>query len=162
MDDDALDFALAVWREEGEWNVAPVPPRSADSLESFMHALRQLPGEGGVLGFVSVADEFFLALRVQGDHLRLLLSDLNAAYDWPLAEQAAERLGIDVPVDEEELDEIEPAGDLTLLVDFGLEAAELDQLCSDPELFPDEQVGSIAARLGFGEKLESALETRNR
>ena len=161
MDDDALDFAIAAFREDGRWVVSPMPPRTADSLESLVHALRQQPGEGGTLGFVSVADEFFLAVRVGPDEVRLLLSDLGAAYDWPLAEQAADTLGIELPEDDEELDEPEPAGDLTLVADFGLDAAELDLLCSDAELFPDEQIGSIAARLGFADQLEVALESRS-
>lgn len=159
MDDDALDFAVAAFREDGRWVVAPLPPRAADTLTSFVHALRQLPGEGGTVGFTSVADEFFIALRVGPDDVRLLLSDLGAAYDWPLAEQAADLLGIELPDDVEELDDPEPAGDLTLLADFGLDAAELDILCSDPELFPDEQLASIAARLGFADQLQAALES---
>jgi len=159
MDDDALDFALCVWREDGRWQVESLPPRAADALTTFIHAVRQQPGEGGTLGFVSIADEFFVVVRVNGDHVRLLLSDLNAAYDWPLAEEAADTLGIEVPEDDEELDEVQPAGDLTLLADFGMDAAELDILCSDPELYPDEQLASIAARLGFAEQLESTLQS---
>jgi putative tRNA adenosine deaminase-associated protein len=159
VDDDALDFAIAAWREDGRWLLDALPPRATESLAALVSALRQQPGEGGSLAFVSVADEFFLVLRVGPDEVRLLLSDLNAAYDWPLADEAADLLGIELPDDDEELDDPEPAGDLTLLADFGLDAAELDVVCSDPELFPDEQVGSIAARLGFAEQLETALES---
>lgn len=158
MDDDALDFALVAGREDGRWVVSQLPPRAADSLDGLLAVLRQQPGEGGTFGFVSVADEFFLALRVQADDVRLLLSDLNAAYDWPLAEQAAERMGIELPEDEEELDEPEPAGDLGLFADFGMDAAEVDILCADPELFPDEQVASITTRMGFGDQFRTAVD----
>ncbi|MEZ5116118.1 MAG: tRNA adenosine deaminase-associated protein [Candidatus Nanopelagicales bacterium] len=157
MNDEALDFALAAWREEGRWSVSSMPPRVAEGLDTLVKALRQLPGEGGSLGFVSVADEFLLVIRVAGESVRLVLSDLNAAYDWPLAEQAADLLGIELPDDEDELDEPEPAGDVTLLADLGMDAAELDVLCSDPELFPDEQLASIASRLGFATEVERAL-----
>ncbi|TAK68177.1 MAG: hypothetical protein EPO13_11510 [Actinomycetota bacterium] len=157
MDDDTVDFALAVWREDGSWVVSPLPARALSGLDEILRSLRQLPADDGALGLVAVADEFFLMIRVNGEHVRLLLSDLNAAYDWALADEVAERLGIDVPDDEEELAEIEPAGDLTLLADLGMEAAELGLLCSDPELYPDEQVSSIAARLGFAEPLAHAL-----
>jgi putative tRNA adenosine deaminase-associated protein len=159
MDEGALDFALCVWREDGRWQVSSLPPRAADSLDTFVHAVRQQPGEGGTLGLVSVADEFFVVVRVNGDAVRYLLSDLNAAYDWPLADEVADALGIEVPEDDEELDEVQPAGDLTLLADFGMDAAELDVLCSDPELYPDEQLGSVAARLGFADQLESTLQS---
>ena len=56
------------------------------------------------------------------------------------------------------LDDIEPAGDLTLLADFGLSPADIDLLCGDPELYPDEQIGSIAARIGFAQELTSLLD----
>ncbi len=69
-------------------------------------------------GFVSVADEFFVSLRIQGAKIRVLLSDVTAALDWPIADEAAEMLGVDID-DLEEIDDIEPAGDLTLLADFG-------------------------------------------
>ena len=35
---------------------------------------------------------------------------------------------------------------------------EIASLCSDAELFPDEMLGSIAARLGFGEDFERAID----
>ena len=54
--------------------------------------------------------------------------------------------------------DIEPAGDLTLLSDLGLAAQDVDLLCSDPELYPDEQIGSIAARVGFGREPSAVLD----
>ena len=38
-----------------------------------------------------------------------------------------------------------------MLADLGLPGMELEALCDDAELFPDEQIDAIAARLGFGE-----------
>ena len=101
MDDDAVDFAVAAWREEGLWQVVTLPPRAADTLESLLGALRAQPGEGGVLGLVSVAEEFFVLTRVLGDEVRLLLSDLYAAEDWPLGLDALDRLGVPSPEDDE-------------------------------------------------------------
>ena len=35
---------------------------------------------------------------------------------------------------------------------------ELETLCDDEELFPDEQLEAIAARLGFGEEFSELLD----
>ena len=113
MDEDEIDFAVAAWREEGRWSVASLPPRALDSLDNFISALRQLTGEGGSIGFIAVEEEFFIAVRIMPDSsAKVLLSDLNAAYEWSLAEEAAQLLEADLPEDEEELDEVEPVGDL--------------------------------------------------
>lgn len=163
MDDDAIDFAIAAWREDGRWSVEALPPRATESLEQVVAALRQLGGEGGALGFVSVAEEFFVAVRAVPDGTtRLLLSDLNAAYDWPLAQEAADALGIEVPEDEEELDVVEPAGDPGFAADLGLHVADVELLCEDADLYPDEQVASLAARLGFGDQFAAVVDSRTR
>lgn len=156
MDDDAIDFALAVWREDGLWHVEPLPPRAAGSLENLTHALRQLPAEGGALGLVSVAEEFFVVLRILGAQTRLLLSDVTAARDWSLADEVLEQLGIPVP---DEDDEILLAGDLKLFDDLGVGPQDLDLMCADVELYPDEVLSSIAARAGFGDQFDAALES---
>lgn len=159
MDEDDLDFAIAAWREEGRWSVAPLPPRAATSLAAFAAALRQLTGEGGALGFIGIDEEFFVAVRATPDGVtRVALSDLNAAYEWSLAEEAAELLEIEVPEDEEELDELEPVGDLTLFADLGVPLDEMELILGDPDLYPDEQVTAIATRIGFAEQLAATLE----
>ncbi len=153
----ATDFAVAAYREEGQWVVESLPPRVADSLDSLVLSLRQQPAEGGSVGMVSVADDFFVAVRVVGDDEEILLSDVTAAHDWPLAQEVLERLELPMP-EGDELEEIQPAGDLTIFEDLGLPPREIASLCSDAELFPDEMLGSIAARLGFGEDFERAID----
>jgi len=72
-----------------------------------------------------------------------------------------------VPVpDEQELDEILqdedtalPAGDLSIFADLGLDEMELGILSGDVDLLPDEVLSSIAARLGFSEPFERAIES---
>lgn len=156
MDDAAVDFALAAWREEGAWEVELLPPRAADSLEALIHALRQLPGDSGSLGFVSVAEEFFVAVRIHGTDVRLMLSDVTAAHDWDLAREVADRIGVAIPGDDD-LDEVVAAGDLRIFADLGFTADELDMLCANVELYPDQVIGSVAARIGFGDQYEAAL-----
>jgi putative tRNA adenosine deaminase-associated protein len=156
MDEAGVDFAFIAWRDEGRWSLSKVPADVADSLPDVVARARRHQGEAGSLAFVSVADEFFVCLRVQGARTRLLLSDVTALLDWPLAEEAGQILGLDAD-EVEDIDDVEPAGDLTLLQDLGVPPAEIDALCSDPELYPDEQIAALAARIGFGEELDSQL-----
>ena len=157
MDDAAVDFAVAAWREDGMWQVELLPPRTGETLESLLNALRAQPGEGGVLGLVSVAEEFFLLVRVLGDEVRILLSDVYAAEEWPLGLDALDRLGIPSPEDDES-EEPQPAGDLRIVEDFGVGPVEVELLLDDEEMWPDEQLATIAARVGFGEQFDAALE----
>jgi len=156
VDDAAVDFAVAAWREDGLWQAELLPPRTGETLESLVNALRAQPGEGGVLGLVSVAEEFFLLVRVLGEEVRLLLSDVYAAEEWPLGLDALDRLGIPSPEDDES-EEPQPAGDLRIVEDFGVGPVEIELLLDDEEMWPDEQLATIAARLGFGEQFDAAL-----
>jgi putative tRNA adenosine deaminase-associated protein len=154
--DSAADFAVAVSREEDRWQVTSLPPRVADGLHSLLAALRQQWGEGGVIGLVSVAEDFFVAARMTAADVRLLLSDVTAATEWPLAREVLEQLQLAVPEDEEQ---VQPAGDLAIFADIGMDAMELGALCDDLDLYPDEILSGIAARLGFGEQFERAVDT---
>jgi len=157
VDDAAVDFAVAAWREEGLWQVVLLPPGTGETLEGLVNALRAQPGEGGVLGLVSVAEEFFLLVRVLGEEVRLLLSDVYAAEEWPLGLDALDRLGIPSPEDDESEDP-QPAGDLRVVDDFGVSPVDLEFLLDDDEMWPDEQLATIATRIGFGEQFDAALE----
>lgn len=157
MDDDAVDFAVAAWREDGVWQVVLLPPRAGDSLDALVAALRAQPGEGGVLGLVSVAEEIFLLVRVLGEDVRLLVSDVYAAEEWPLGLDVLDRLGVPSP-DDDEGEEPQPAGDLRIVDDFGVGPVELELLLDDEEMWPDEQLATIASRIGFGEQFDAALE----
>jgi len=157
-DESEADFAVAVFRDEGRWEVVSLPPRAAVSLDTIVHALRQQPGEGGTIGFVSIGDDFFIALRVAGEDVRLLISDATAAEDWKLAADVLEALGEPIP---EEADDGGPAGDLSIFSDLGFDALELEAICDDVELYPDEMLGSIAGRLGFAESFEDAVDAAN-
>jgi putative tRNA adenosine deaminase-associated protein len=157
VDDAAVDFAVAAWREDGLWQVVLLPPGTGETLEGLVNALRAQPGEGGVLGLVSVAEEFFLLVRVLGEEVRLLLSDVYAAEEWPLGLDALDRLGIPSPEDDENEDP-QPAGDLRVVDDFGVSPVDLEFLLDDDEMWPDEQLATIATRIGFGEQFDAALE----
>jgi putative tRNA adenosine deaminase-associated protein len=155
VDDSAVDFAVAAWREDNLWQLVTLPPRATESLDALVDALRAQPGENGVLGFLSVAEEFFIIVRVRGEEVRVLLSDVFAAEDWPLGVDALDRLGIPEDVEGEDA---EPAGDLRIVDDLGVGPEEIELLLDDPEMWPDEVLASIAARIGFGEQFDLALE----
>lgn len=151
------DFAVVCFREEGRWEIGLLPERATSNLEAFVAAVRQQPGEGGALGFVDVADDFFVAARVVGDGVRLLLSDVTAADEWPLAREVLERLGLPEPSDDD-FDDIVPVGDLSMFADIGLPEMELSLLLSDIDAYADEMLISIARRLGFGAELERLVD----
>ena len=155
--DAGRDFAVVCYREEGRWEIGLLPDRASSNLEAFVAAVRQQPGEGGALGFVDVADDFFVAARVSGDGVRLLLSDVTAADEWPLAREVLERLGLPEPNDDD-FDDIVPAGDLSLFNDLGLPEMELTLILSDIDAYADEMLFAIARRLGFGDEFERLVD----
>ncbi len=153
-----VDIAVAAYREEGRWVVVPLPARTVVTAEGFVAALRQLPGEGGVFGIVSVEDDFFILAHTVRDGVRLIISDASAVLEWSLAREAAELIGLNwEDIDD---DDFEPAGDDSLCVDFGLDAVELVMICQDGELYPEDQIRSIAKRMGFANELKAALRSR--
>ncbi len=159
MDDAAaeIDFAVAASREEGIWTLSALPPRAATDLDALVRVLAQLPSEVGTIGMVSVEEEFFLIARVTAGQVRLLLSDVGAATESLLARAVLDRLELPPPDDDD--DQIQPAGDLGILADLGLVAMELGAICDDVDLYPDELLGDIARRLGFGRAFDEMLDT---
>jgi putative tRNA adenosine deaminase-associated protein len=152
-----IDFAIAAYRDDGEWTVSTLPARTAADLEALIHTLAQLPSEVGTIGMVSVEEDFFLLARVSGSHARLLLSDVGAATESPLAMSVIDRLELPPPDDDD--DQVQPAGDLGILADLGVSAMDLGAMCDDPELYPDELLGDIAERLGFGHDFDELVDS---
>jgi putative tRNA adenosine deaminase-associated protein len=156
-DTGATDFAVIVYREEDAWEAEILPVALTEDLAGFIQALRQQPSIGGTIGLAAVGEDFFVALRVRGRSLSVFLSDVTAAVDWPLARQVLDHLDIPVP-DDEELDQVLPAGDLSIFTDLGVDEMELGALSGDLDLFPDEVLASLAARMGFGPSMDRALD----
>jgi putative tRNA adenosine deaminase-associated protein len=150
------DFAIAAWREDGQWRVDTLPANVSDDLDQLVLNLNAQPSDSGVLGFLCIAEEFFIAARVHGNSVRYLLSDVLAATEFPIASDVLQRLDLPLP---EEDDESQPAGELSMFSDLGLESMEVAVICDDLELFPDEQLEDIASRLGFGEQFNALVES---
>ena len=151
---DGVDFALAAFRDDGEWLLQEIASPAYYSVDSLSHALRRLPGDAGAVGMVAVDEDFFVLVRVEGSSTRVLLSDVTAAEEWELARSALDVLGLP-PLDDE--DEPAPAGDLELLGDLGMHAVDLAVLLDDVDLYPDEMLSEVARRLGFGELFDDVV-----
>jgi putative tRNA adenosine deaminase-associated protein len=151
---EGVDFAVVAYREEGVWQVEEIPDERIGDVDSLAAELRRWPGDGGSLGMVSVDEDFFLLIRVAGASTKVLLSDVTAAADWPIARSALEFLDIPLPDDE---DDQEPAGDLSVLADLGISAMDMGAMVDDYELYPDEMLGDIAAKVGFGAQYDEAI-----
>lgn len=151
------DFAVVVYREEDAWQAELLPAALTGNLDGLIQVLRQQPGIGGTIGLVAVGDDFFVAVRVIGSQVSVFLSDITASLDWPLARQVLDHLDLPVPLDED-LDQVLPAGDMSIFADLGVDEMELGALSGDLDLYPDEVLSSLARRIGFGPALERALD----
>ena len=153
-----VDLAVVAYRDEGDWNVAELPPRSLaelpdrslDSVEDIARELRRYPGETGALALISVAEDFVLFVRAQGSVTRVLLSDATAATDWTLARSAVDHIGVHVDDDDEQA----PAGDLAIVADMGMSAQDMGALLDDYDLYPEGILSDVADNVGFGEKFD--------
>ncbi|MDQ6850189.1 MAG: tRNA adenosine deaminase-associated protein [Actinomycetota bacterium] len=151
-------FAVAAFRDAGLWRAEPLPPSVLGDLASLLQALRSQPPEGGPFVIACVDDEFFLIARQDGGRISLLLSDLTASVEYPLAEQVMARLGEDPP-DDDELDEVWPVGDLDLFTDLDLAEDEMEQILDDVDAYPDEILDAIVEHIGLAEAYARATET---
>lgn len=158
------DFAIIVFREDDRWDADVLPVAVTGDLAGLIRALRQQPSMAGTIGLAGIDDYFFVAVRVIGSQVSVLLSDIGAALDYPLAEQVLDHLEIPVP-DEEDIDQVLPVGDLSIFADLGLDEMELAAICSrldldadDPPDSVEDAMESIAARLGFLHAMERALD----
>jgi putative tRNA adenosine deaminase-associated protein len=151
----AIDVAVAVYRDEGTWNLAELPLHALDDVDAIAHELRRYPGENGALALLAIDEDFVILVRAQGTLVRVLLSDATAAPDWSLARSAVDHLGVHVEIDEEEQ---APAGSLDILADLGMSAADMGELLDDLDLEPEEVLAEIADAVGFGDEFDEYLE----
>lgn len=154
MPSDDVDFAVAAVRDGGRWQVSRLDDAVGEDVDEFLDALEALRSEVGVIGFVSINDEFFVAARTTESEALLLLSDVTTVTDWPLASGVADVLDVPDPDDDEEP---QPAGHMDLFSDLGMPARELAALCDDFELYPEDVLSDIADRLGFGADFKALI-----
>ena len=148
------DFAIEAWHEDGRWSVSSLP--DPDDLTHIIDRLKKQQTNGGAVALIAIDDEFFLAVRVLGSHVKYFISDVTCALDYEVAAEFLDIAELDQP---EEDDEPLPTGDLDIFSDLGMQSMELSTLCDDADLFPDEQIEAIANRLGFSDQLSELLES---
>ena len=154
VSDVTQDFAIEAWHEDGRWSIASLP--DPDDLTHIIDRLKKQQTNGGAVALIAIDDEFFLAIRVLGTHVKFFISDITCAIDYEVAAEFLDLADLDQP---EEEDEPLPAGDLDIFADLGLQSMELSTICDDADLFPDEQIEAIANRLGFSDQLTELLES---
>ena len=148
-----VDFAVAAWHESDTWNLELLS--DPYNLGSIINELRSHQTNGGALGLIAIDEEFFILIRVLGSQISLFISDVTCALDYEVANEFLELADLPSPeFDDEPL----PGGHMDIISDLGMGHMELETLCDDSELFPDEQLEAIAKRLGFSDQFVELLE----
>ena len=73
------DFAIEAWHEDGRWSLAALP--DPDDLTHIIERLKKQQTNGGAVALIAIDEEFFMAIRVLGTHIKYFLSDISAALD---------------------------------------------------------------------------------
>ncbi|AVZ40993.1 tRNA adenosine deaminase [Dietzia sp. JS16-p6b] len=138
----------------GSWEITRLDDSALTSLDDAARQVRSLRTEGASFGLVDVDHEFFVILRPGPSGMRLMLSDATASLDYDLAADVLDELNVDLP--DEDLEDADPwgEGDMAILEDVGLPPGVLEIIVSETDLYADEQLQSLAERMGFGEELE--------
>lgn len=148
-----LDFAVMVWRDNGHWSVDQLSPRVAGTLDGLRKAVNAQASDSGAMAMVSVDEDFFIIVRSFNGREAILLSDASAAEDWPIAQDVLTALRIN-NID----DDTVTAGDPAIFADLGFSSAELIDLCREDDMYPDEILAEVATKLGFADEFDSILE----
>src|SRR5438270_4261617 len=153
-------WAVRVSRTGERWRVELLADDARDELPVLERAVGD-PGAQWPAPFVVVVDSrlYFVVLRHgPGGMVRALISDATMQ-EWVLAAEVVERYGIAVDEDGAFDDDESgwPGGDLDVFADDGLPAEELRPIVTADDLWADEMVMRIAARLGFADELVAVV-----
>lgn len=154
-DEPVEHVAVMVVRQDGQWEATRLPDSLADDLDGLLDEIEAQVSSAVAIVLINVQDEFFVALRLgSGGRPLVLLSDVTAAVEYPLAEDVLELL--DEPSPDADT-EIWPAGDLGMFTDLGLAELELGAILADLDLYADEMLLAVAHRLGYASQWRSAI-----
>ena len=140
MENELSDLALLAWRDEGIWRISDLDATATTDIGIALDALRAKQVNGGCIAMLAIDDSFFIIIRQIGMKMQMVLSDVMTSLDYEIAAEVLELLDIDLPAED---DADEPAGDLNLLEDLGIDAMELQAICDDDQMYPDEQLEAI-------------------
>jgi putative tRNA adenosine deaminase-associated protein len=141
------DIGVVALHEDGHWSVSTLT--HTRELGAIIDQIKAQPTNGGAIALISIDEDFFVIIRSLGSQLQMMISDVTYALDSDFASDIIDALDLPFP---EEDDPAQPGGDIDLLSDLGISARELETIADDLELFPDEQIEALAARLGFVER----------
>ncbi len=120
-----------------------------------MDQLKAQQGEAGSIALIAIDEEFFIIARSTGRTMQMMLSDVTYAVEYEIAADLIDALDLPFPEDD---DDPQPGGDIDLLSDFGINAMDLEVMSDDLEMYPEEQITSLAHRLGFGEQFDQLYD----
>jgi len=160
-------FAFALVGKQGAFTARELDLTGCDSLDDVAELLRDFDEPVRLLG-LEQDDEYAVLARLdvadeeQDVPLRVFLSNGHAADDYPVAQLFADELaeiGGD-PLDGDEdapagAHDAAPFGDPALLVDLGVEPAELIELAVRESTLPADLLDAVCDRLGCAAGLEA-------
>ncbi|MDR1833177.1 MAG: tRNA adenosine deaminase-associated protein [Propionibacteriaceae bacterium] len=152
--EDDIDIVCALYREDGQPLAVELEVEYANDLDALIKQLRRIPGEAGALGMISIDSSVFVLVRVRGKKVQVYLSDILAAYDWPIARDIADYLNEELP---DEDDDSEPIGDAEILSDVGVSDFDLENFTADFEEDTLAVVRKIAKRIGYGSQFKKLV-----
>jgi len=170
-------FAALLARSDEGWDASDVDLDDVADIDSLADLLRSSAyDDEPVLLFLEQEDMWFAVVRVDGeDDPRVFVSDAAAvarsAYGDVLLNRLTEDLdelsglgfgegyegqigGNDENGGRSRLDN-RPLGDADLLIDLGVPASMLHELCAGDGMLPTDALAEIADRAGFADALES-------
>ncbi len=152
-DHNADDFGILAWREDDLWRASRLT--ITRDLGSIMDQLKAQQGDAGSIALIAIDEEFFIIARSTGRTMQMMLSDVTYAVEYEIAADLIDALDLPFPEDD---DDPQPGGDIDLLSDFGINAMDLEVMSDDLEMYPEEQITSLAHRLGFGEQFDQLYD----
>lgn len=141
------DIGCIAWHEDGIWDAVAL--FNTRDIDSIIDELEFQQTNEGAIALIAIEDEFFIILRILGDKLQIMISDLTYALEYELAADIVYMLDIEYPVED---DEPQPGGDLDLLKNLGFSEMELISIIETRDFYPEEKLEFIARKLGFGKK----------
>ena len=152
-DHNADDFGVLAWREDDVWRASRLT--ITRDLGSIMDQLKAQQGDAGSIALIAIDEEFFIIARSTGRTMQMMLSDVTYAVEYEIAADLIDALDLPFPEDD---DDPQPGGDIDLLSDFGINAMDLEIMSDHLEMYPEEQITSLAHRLGFGEQFDQLYD----
>ena len=170
-------FAAAAVRGSAGWTAAEVNLNGAADVEEVADRLRDVDLEAEVsLLFVESDDTYLVILRLdEGEDLRVFGSDsafaeesrLGALLVGDIKAPAVEIDDVVGQVADDDSDgsdkpaadpDVDPIGDADLLVDLGVPAHRLLELCAHEGLMPSDVTAELCQAIGCGDEVEELRE----